>query len=67
MEGYIDVIKKLIKSMKETSELLSEYENIRSGVAEDEFNAYIEKSDMVELEELQEEYDKYGKIIKRNL
>lgn len=67
MEGYIDTVRKMINSMEETAWLLTKFQDIRKNSNKEEFEATLEKLDRKELEDLQEKFERFEKIIKENL
>ena len=67
MEEYMDIVRKMIKSMEETAWLLSKFQDIRKSSNEKEFYETLEKLDKEELEKLQYEFDRFEKIIRDNL
>lgn len=67
MGEYLDIVRKMVKSMEETAWLLSKFQSIKRSYSEDGFNKMINQADEKELEELQYRFDRFEKIIRDNL
>lgn len=61
MEEYIDTVRKLVKSMEETSWLLCKFNNVKESTDENDFYSVINKLDVNELDELQDKYNRFEK------